>query len=113
MSHFIKVINAYIHDFASALWLASVLVVYWTDRYAIPAGTEDFFFRFRKDFLFIGIGSLVIIMITGAGRTYTYDAGQFGEDAEKKRKQILIVKHILGFIVYGAGTYWQYVMVYG
>ncbi len=113
MNKSIKVINAYIHDFASALWLATVLVVYWTNRFTPPPGSEDFFFEFRKEFFFIGIGSLAVILITGIGRTYTYKTGEFGEDAEKKRKEILIVKHILGLIIYGAGTYWQYVMVYG
>lgn len=112
MNHFLKVVNAYIHDFASALWLATVLTVYWTNRFTPPAGSEGFFFQFKKEFLYISIGSLVVILVTGVGRTIAYRSGQFGQDAEKKRKEILIVKHILGMIIYGAGTYWQYTMVF-
>jgi uncharacterized membrane protein len=112
MKKVLAVINAYIHDFASALWLATVLVVYWTHSYRIPAGTEAFFSSFKKDFFIMGVVSLAVIMITGIGRTYTYKKGEFGAESEKKRKEILIVKHILGFIIYGAGTYWQYTMVY-
>ena len=94
------------------MWLASVLVVYWINRYTVPQGMEEIIFQLKRDFLFIGIGSLVVILVTGIGRTYGYRTGHFGEDAEKKRKEILIVKHILGMIIYGAGTYWQYSMVY-
>lgn len=112
MNKYLKIINAYIHDFASALWLAIVLVVYWTNRFNPPAGTEQFFFNLKKDFFFIGIGSLIFIILTGIVRTLEYESGQFGEGSEKKRKEILIIKHILGFIIYGAGTYWQYLMVY-
>ncbi len=113
MNKSLKVINAYTHDFASAMWLASVVVVYWIYRYSPPQGVEEFLLQFKKDFFHIGIASLAVILITGIGRTYAYKTGQYGEDAEKKRKEILIVKHILGMIIYGAGTYWQYVMVYG
>ncbi len=113
MNNLLRVINAYIHDFASAMWLATLLVVYWTNRFFPPSGSEEFFFGFKRDFFFIGIGSLVVILLTGVGRTYSYKSGQYGEDAEKERKEILIVKHILGLLIYGAGTFWQYTMVYG
>jgi len=113
MNKWFKVINAYIHDFASALWLATVLVVFLASRYIPPSGAEDFFFQFKKEFLFIGIGSLVVILVTGIIRTLTYKSGAYGEESEDTRKKILIIKHMLGLIVYGTGTYWQYVMVYG
>jgi uncharacterized membrane protein len=108
----IKVINAYVHDFASALWLVTVLVIYWTNRFNPPAGSEDFFLGFKKEFFYIGVASLIVIVLTGIGRTLLYESGEYGEDSEQKRKKILIVKHILGIIIYGAGTYWQYIMVY-
>ncbi len=113
MKKYLKVINAYVHDFASALWLVTVLIIYRTIRIPLPSGTEEFFLGFKKEFFYIGIASLIVILLTGIGRTLLYKSGQFGEDSEQKRKEILIVKHILGIIIYGAGTYWQYTMVYG
>jgi uncharacterized membrane protein len=113
MSKVLQILVAYIHDFASALWIVSVLAVYWIDRTVVPSGTEEFFFQFKREFFYIGIASLVVILLTGAGRAYWYISGQFGQEAEKMRRKILIIKHIIGFIIYGGGTYWQYLMVYG
>ena len=108
----LKIITAYIHDFASALWVAALLAIYWTDRTIAPHGLEEFFFQFKKEFFYFGIVCLVIVMVTGAGRTLTYTEGQFGHDSEEKKKRILIIKHIIGFVIYGLGTYWQYLMVF-
>jgi len=36
-----------------------------------------------------------------------------GENAEKLKRRMLIIKHILLFLVFGVGIYWQYKMVYG
>jgi putative copper export protein len=113
MKHALTVINAYIHDFASALWLATVLVVYWTTRYQPPAGAEEFFTGFKHDFFIIGLISLAVILVTGVGRTLSYKEGAFGSSSEQKRKEILIIKHVIGFIIYGLGTYWQYTMING
>ena len=113
MKDTLKIVNAYIHDFASALWLSSLLVIYLTNRFTPPSGSEEFFLGFKKEFFYISIGSLIVILLTGIGRTILYKSGEYGEDSERRRKEILIVKHILGVIIYGAGTYWQYSMVYG
>jgi len=108
----IKIIIAYIHDFASALWVAAMLAVYWTTRIAAPSGLDEFLFQFKKDFFYFGLICLAIVMVTGAGRTFTYSSGQFGDNAEDTKKKILIIKHIIGFVIYGLGTYWQYLMVF-
>jgi putative copper export protein len=108
----IKIINAFVHDFTSGLWLASVLVIYWINKYSTPEETEILILRLKRNFFYIGIGSLIVIILTGFIRMFTYTTGKFGEHAEKKRRMILIIKHIIGFIIYGTGTYWIYVMVY-
>jgi uncharacterized membrane protein len=113
MKHALIVLNAYIHDFASALWLATVLVVYRTTAYHPPTGSETFFVDFKHDFFVIGLISLAVILVTGVGRTLCYREGAFGSHSEQKRKEILIIKHVIGFIVYGLGTFWQYTMVSG
>jgi putative copper export protein len=112
MKKSLKVLLAYTHDFASAMWFAALLVIFLVNRTSFPSGTELFFFQLKKQFFYIGIVCLVVLLMTGAGRTLLYKRGAYGEEAEYSRKWILIVKHILGFVVYGAGTYWQYVMVF-
>lgn len=46
------------------------------------------------------------------GRTFTYIENYYGEDAEKMRRKMLAVKHILLFGIFGSGTYWQYTMAF-
>jgi hypothetical protein len=113
MKNILLVINAFIHDFVSALWLAALLVVYWINTYSAPSEAGLFILRLKKNFFYIGIGSLIMILFTGLWRMLTYRTGELGEEIEKKRKTILIIKHIIGFAIYGAGTYWLYIMVYG
>lgn len=109
----LTVLNVFVHDFVSALWLTTLLAVYWTNKTVFPSGMEDFFFRFKREFFFIGLGSLVVILATGIVRTVTYTTGTDDRAFEDTRKKMLIGKHILGFVVYGLGTYCQYKMVYG
>jgi len=113
MKKVLVVVNVFVHDFASALWLATILAVYWIERAASSPGVEEILFGLKKEFFFFGIGSLVVTLLTGAVRTLTYAEGIYGVDAEKMRKRILIVKHIFAFVIYGTGTWLQYRMVYG
>jgi len=113
MKNILAVINDFIHDFASAMWVAALIALYLINRVNKPIGTEEFFFKFKKEFFYLGLIALAVTLLTGAGRMYTYSASPLGKDYEKTRKKLLITKHIIGFIIYGAGTYWQYRMVYG
>lgn len=113
MRKVLVVVNVFVHDFASALWLSTILAVYWIGRAAPSPGVEEVLFGLKKEFFLFGIGSLVVTLLTGAVRTLTYAEGIYGADAEKIRKRILIVKHICAFVIYGTGTWLQYRMVYG
>lgn len=113
MIHFLRMINAYIHDFASAMWVSTVLVIYLSDRYTPSHGVEGLILKIKKEFFIISIISLGVIIFTGIGRTLTYRSIHLDERGYKKRKIFLIIKHIIGFIIYGLGTYWQYRVVYG
>lgn len=66
----------------------------------------------QKEFFFIGLASIVIVMAAGYGRTFTYISNVYGEDAEKERRRLLIIKHVILGVVFGLGTWWQYAMVY-
>ena len=67
----------------------------------------------KKQFFYMGLVCIMLVFASGAGRTFTYVGNFYGEEAERERKKMLIIKHILLLAVFGGGSYWQYVMVYG
>ncbi len=104
----------FIHDFAAGCWGASVLAVYWVDKIGAGQGSGTMFFDLKKQFFFLGLGCVAVVVLAGMGRTFTYAyiGSVYGEDAEKLRKKMLAVKHIILFTVFGLGIWWQYTMVY-
>ncbi len=103
----------FIHDFAAGCWGATVLTVYWLDRLSQknPA-LQPILSSIEKDFFYIGLVCTAIVFIAGTGRTFTYVENVYGEDAEKKRRKMLIIKHIILFVVFGSGIYWQYTIIF-
>ena len=110
MKKVITIIIGFIHDLAAGCWGASVLAVFWLDGRL--AACPDQLLKLQKQFFFLGLACVVMVMATGAGRSFTYVENVYGEDAEKMRRKLLIIKHILLFAIFGCGTYWQYWLVY-
>ncbi|MBI5055494.1 MAG: hypothetical protein HZB61_02575 [Nitrospirae bacterium] len=101
----------FIHDFAAGCWAATVLVIYWLNR--IPdKDLSDVLTDIKKDFFYISLICVVIVFLAGIGRTFTYISNVYGEDAERTRRKMLIVKHVALLLVFGIGIYWQYTMVF-
>ncbi|MCK4911342.1 MAG: hypothetical protein KAR83_06855 [Thermodesulfovibrionales bacterium] len=104
----------FVHDFAAGIWLATVLAVYWLHR-VDDAALAPVLKPLMKEFFYIGIGCIVMVFLAGAGRTfvYAYIGDVYGADAERLRRKMLMIKHIALLLIFGLGTYWQYVMVFG
>ena len=102
----------FVHDFAAGCWAATVLAVYWLSRQPLPAETAAVMFGLKKQFFFLGIICVILVFVTGAGRSFTYVDNVYGEDAEKMRKKMLIIKHVVLLAVFGAGIFWQYTMIF-
>lgn len=105
----------FIHDLATGCWAATVFTIYWLNRLSLEhAELQSSLCRLKKEFFYIGLACAVVVFITGAGRTFTYvyTGKVYGEDAEKLRRKMLLIKHIILFSVFFAGTYWQYTMVF-
>jgi putative copper export protein len=106
----------FLHDFAAGCWGASVLAIYWLDKVvsqkpelmSVLAGLE-------RQFFWAGIASTAVVLIAGMGRTFTYAyiGDVYGADAEKMRRKMLMVKHIVLLSVFGLGIWWQYRLVFG
>lgn len=109
----LTILIGFLHDFAAGCWAATVLSIYWLDRtIAEYAEVADVLENIQRGLFYIGLICVATVFITGAGRTFTYVSNVYGKDAEKTRRQLLIVKHIILFIVFGAGIYWQYIMTF-
>ena len=102
----------FIHDFAAGCWASTVLAVYWLSRQSTQAELSAVLFGLKKQLFYAGIACVVLVFATGAGRTFTYVGDVYGEDAERMRRKMLVVKHIILVTVFGLGIWWQYTMVY-
>lgn len=113
MEKTLTIFVGFIHDFAAGCWAATVITVYWLDRASgkKPA-LKSTLSGLERDLFYIGIVCAVIVILAGAGRTFTYVDNVYGEDSERQRRKMLIIKHIILITVFGLGIYWQYTMVF-
>lgn len=111
----VTIFIGFLHDFAAGCWGATVLAIYWLDKAAtqrpelmlVLGGLE-------RRFFWAGTASVAIVLLAGMGRTFTYAyiGDVYGADAEKMRRKMLIVKHIVLLTVFGLGIWWQYRVVF-
>jgi uncharacterized membrane protein len=66
----------------------------------------------ERMFFWWSVVAAVLIMATGAGRTFTYVDNWYGEDAERERRKALIIKHVILFSAYGVGYLWVWGKVF-
>lgn len=113
MKKSITIFVGFIHDFAAGCWAATVLAIYWIHNLqSRNPELAQALAPLSIEFFYLGLVCVSIVLLTGMGRTFTYIENVYGIDAEKLRKKMLIIKHILLFLIFGTGTYWQYAMVY-
>ena len=115
MKKILTIFIGFLHDFAAGCWAASVLAVYWVDR--IASGRPELksvFDGLEKQFFWAGVGCTAVVLLAGMGRTFTYAyiGSVYGEQSEQLRRKMLIIKHIVLFIVFGLGTWWQYTLAF-
>jgi len=112
MKKALTVFIGFIHDFAAGCWAATVLGVYWLSRQAFPAEVGSIMFGLKRQLFYAGIVCVILVFATGAGRSFTYVGNVYGPDAERIRRKMLIIKHVVLIVVFGLGIYWQYTMVF-
>jgi len=109
----LTVIIGFVHDFASGCWAATVFAIAYLDGREVDTGAATLLGELERSFFWIGIACIVVVFATGAGRTFTYVDQHYGPEAERQRRRLLIIKHVVLVIVFGAGTAWQYIMAFG
>lgn len=105
--------NGFIHDFAAGIWLATIvtITVLHNAHLKEPAvvGTLN---HLERMFFWGSVVAAVVIMATGAGRTFTYVDNWYGKDAERVRRRALIIKHVVLFSAYALGYLWVWGKVF-
>lgn len=107
------VVNGFVHDFAAGIWLAAIVTIAWLHgaHLAEPATTSVLNILERRLF-WSSVTAALLIIATGAGRTFTYVDNWYGEDAERMRRRALLVKHVVLFAAYGLGYLWVWGKVF-
>jgi hypothetical protein len=100
------VLNNFLHDIATGLWLTSFLLGFEINRRWGGHNLNLNLIHEIQKFLFtIWLIALLIIILTGIVRRKTYTTYLYGVEIESRRKKVLIIKHILfGFFILG-GVY--------
>jgi len=105
--------NGFFHDFAAGIWLAAIVTIAWLHGAHLSQPATAEVLNLLEHRLFWGsVAAAVVIMATGAGRTFTYVDNWYGEDAEARRRRALIVKHLILFSAYGLGYFWVWDKVF-
>ncbi|MCM2358854.1 MAG: hypothetical protein NDI77_11945 [Geobacteraceae bacterium] len=107
------IVNGFIHDFAAGIWLAALATIAVLHR----AHLDEPFVTgvlngLERRFFWGSVAAMIVIMATGAGRTFTYVDNWYGEDAERMRRRALIVKHVILLACFGAGYLWVWGKVF-
>ena len=112
MRRVLTVVVGFTHDFAAGIWASTVLSVWWIHRTPVVAAAGPAMGALMRTFFWIGLGSIFVVMATGAGRTFTYVDGVYGPESERARRRALVVKHVILLLVFGSGTLWQWTMAF-
>jgi len=110
MKTFLIIINNFVHDLFTGLWISTILLIYLLSRKAGSAqGTHlaSSLQEIMRAFFWLGILCTLIIIITGIFRSIHYGFMNSGTLGPAKKK-ILISKHILLGLVILGGTYLAY-----
>jgi hypothetical protein len=104
----IIMMNNYFHDVATALLLASGVVMWVVIRnYQEGASpdTDRYFLRLYRSVTWLAKFSLLWIILGGIPRTIFYAEFEWANAAGKGQVTALIIKHILAFLFVGAGAH--------
>ncbi len=113
MKKIMIVLNGFLHDFAAGIWLASIVAISTLHTAHLKDTTVVVPLNHLEVlFFWWSVAAALLIMATGAGRTFTYVDNWYGEDAERQRRRALIVKHVVLFSAYALGYLWVWGKVF-
>lgn len=109
----VVVVNGFVHDFAAGIWLATIVsIAMLHNAHLAEPSVVTTLNHLERMFFWWSVAAAVMIMATGAGRTFTYVDNWYGADAEHERRKALIVKHVVLFSAYALGYFWVWNKVF-
>jgi hypothetical protein len=108
------VMNNFVHDLFTGLWVSTLLVIYLLHRKMRSLGgalDHAVLLDMMRTFFWIGIASVVLILLTGSFRLLYFRTENIGGDREIK-KNLLIIKHVLFTFIFITGTYIAYLYAF-
>lgn len=113
LSKSLIIINGFLHDFAAGIWLATIVTIAWLHGAHLESpATAAVMNLLERRLFWSSVAAALLIMATGAGRTFTYVDNWYGEDAERMRRKALLVKHVILFAAYALGYVWVWGKVF-
>lgn len=108
------IVNNFIHDMFTGLWVSTVIVITLLKKKA--GSLEGIFISealhdIMRFFFWLGIASIVVILVTGSFRVLYFRRVTAAHERETKNK-LLIVKHVLFTTVFIGGTYLAYLYAF-
>jgi uncharacterized membrane protein len=103
------IINNFVHDLFTGLWISIILLICLLERKVGLAQETlaEALKEIMQSFFWLGMCSLLVTVVTGIFRFLNYKSAN-GNNSGTRKKQLLISKHILlGGILFG-GTYIAY-----
>jgi uncharacterized membrane protein len=116
MKEKLTILNAFVHDVASGTWIGTLVlltILHGETRKPAWALAGPLVPGLERKFLLLTWVSLAVIALTGVFRMVSWKLFGWTGDVERDRIRLLKIKHALLGIVFGAGTVWQVLLVYG
>ncbi|GAM07821.1 hypothetical protein OR1_00090 [Geobacter sp. OR-1] len=107
------VLNGFVHDFSAGFWLASVtcIKILHSFQLSLPS-VAQLLGTIERVFFWNSLAAAAVIMITGAGRVFTYVDNAFGDQTERARRIMLIIKHVILLLIFGSGGWYGYLLAF-
>jgi len=104
------VLNSFIHDVATGAWVSTLFMMNAIKsefESILPVGIIN---RLQGRLFTLAVICLVVIVITGIIRGFTFRYYGWTGDVAKNRKRLLMIKHMVLGLVFSLGLYYQYTL---
>ena len=109
-----RIVNNFVHDMSTGTWAACILVIWViaSRSRGVPAEAAAVLSDANTVVFWLLVISLVGLIVTGAVRLF-YWRSDTPPDQLKTKRGALIFKHVAFLLIYGLGTLWAALRVFG
>jgi uncharacterized membrane protein YGL010W len=109
-----RIVNNFVHDMSTGTWAACMLVIWVISSrtQGVPLEAAAVLGEANRVVFWLLVASLVGLSVTGGIRLFYWRADT-PPDQLKAKRAALVVKHVAFLVVYGLGTVWAALRVFG